>query len=129
MPITTAFTCRAGVELLGEMLTPINLIDICKEPVAIHILREIPLVVAKIIIRLDEPMRRPFADMGMRLAAIAHAVLGVPLCAFTIAWPEVLPAPAVRKIRRSTPEPLLSPNDTAHRQRDSIPRKDRMPPL
>ena len=80
------------------MLAPIDLINISKEQIAICAFCKIPLIEPEIVVRFDKEMRRPLANMRVRLGAIAKAVLGVALGTFTIAWPETLPAPTVRKI-------------------------------
>ena len=84
--------------LLGEMLAPVDLINICNKQIAICAFCKVPLIEPEIIVGLNKPMRCPLADMRVGLGAIAHAVFGIALSAFAITWPEVLPTPTVREI-------------------------------
>src|SRR5258708_3334297 len=84
--------------LFGEMLAPVDVINICNEQIAICTFCKIPLIEPEIVVRFDKEMRGPLADMRVGLDTIANSVLGIALCAFAIARSKVLPTPTVRKI-------------------------------
>ena len=57
------------------MLTPVDLVHVCKEQVEIRFVREIPLIESKIVIGFDKPIRRPLADVRVGIGSVTGCLL------------------------------------------------------